>query len=262
MVSVTHKHKATAEEAASPEVEIDYPEWNDEHDPGNCADVLTDHDKTLHDSLGINAATLEGSTKAQVQDHTPQTHKNSHKSGGSDAFASTDVLESVGKRLQESSGPTNLLMGNIADGQYLKRSGTGIIGDTPAGGGYQPQSVNQSATVAPTSATWTDVPGLTLTLAPGTYIFAVNILYVKSGAGFGICDRRIRVVDASHTLIMSQVPYFSFSTGILTNWCQEITLIRSFQVSAETTFHVECYAVVEIMHSHNFQNGNFSVFPL
>ena len=35
---------------------------------------LTDHTKATHDELGINAATLEGSTKVQVQDHAPKAH--------------------------------------------------------------------------------------------------------------------------------------------------------------------------------------------
>lgn len=57
-----------------------------------------------------------------------QPHKDTHKSGGSDAFTSSDLLEAVGKRLRESGGPTDLLMGAVADGQFLKRSGAGIIG--------------------------------------------------------------------------------------------------------------------------------------
>ncbi|MBI2919663.1 MAG: hypothetical protein HYY18_01110 [Planctomycetes bacterium] len=73
--------------------------------------------------------TLRGITQGGVQ-----PHKNTHVSGGSDAFASTDVLEAIVKRLQESSGPTNLALGSISDGQFLKRSGTSIIGDSGGGG--------------------------------------------------------------------------------------------------------------------------------
>jgi hypothetical protein len=50
--------------------------WNEAHAKGNTADVLTDHDKTLHDALGIDAATLGGSSKAEVQDHAPKSHGN------------------------------------------------------------------------------------------------------------------------------------------------------------------------------------------
>jgi hypothetical protein len=37
---------------------------------------LTDHNKATHDALGINAATLEGSTTVQVQAHAPASHGN------------------------------------------------------------------------------------------------------------------------------------------------------------------------------------------
>jgi hypothetical protein len=61
--------------------------------------------------------------------HHPKLHKDSHTSGGEDAFTSTDILEAVVKRLQESSGPTILVLGAVSDGKYLKRSGTNIVGD-------------------------------------------------------------------------------------------------------------------------------------
>jgi len=38
-----------------------------------CSELI-DHTKAMHDGLGINAAALEGSTKAQVQDHAPKAH--------------------------------------------------------------------------------------------------------------------------------------------------------------------------------------------
>jgi hypothetical protein len=84
--------------------------------------------------IAAAAAIAESKLALNYSTHA-ENHKDRHKSGGADAFTSTDLLEAIVKRLQESSGPTNLLMGSIADGQYLKRSGTGIIGDIPAGGG-------------------------------------------------------------------------------------------------------------------------------
>lgn len=42
--------------------------------PNIIANVLSDHNKAVHDALGIDAATLEGSTKVQVQDHAPKAH--------------------------------------------------------------------------------------------------------------------------------------------------------------------------------------------
>ena len=66
---------------------------------------------------------------------TPSAHKSTHVSGGSDAFAAADLLEAVVKRLRESGGPTDLTVGAIADGEFLKRSGATIVGGTPGGGG-------------------------------------------------------------------------------------------------------------------------------
>lgn len=37
--------------------------------------------------------------------------------------------------VRETSGPTNLTVGAVADGEYLKRDGSTVVGDTPAGGG-------------------------------------------------------------------------------------------------------------------------------
>ena len=62
-----------------------------------------------------------------------QPHESTHISGGSDAFLSTDLLEAIVKRLQTSTGPTTLTLGAIADGEFLKRSGTSVIGGTAPG---------------------------------------------------------------------------------------------------------------------------------
>jgi hypothetical protein len=61
-------------------------------------------------------------------------HKDTHKSGGSDAFFPADILDATIQRLVTTDGPTTLLMGAVADGELLKRSGTGIVSDVaPAG---------------------------------------------------------------------------------------------------------------------------------
>lgn len=60
-------------------------------------------------------------------------HESTHVSGGSDPFLSTDLLEAAVKRVQTSSGPTTLTVGAIADGEFLQRSGTGIVGASSPG---------------------------------------------------------------------------------------------------------------------------------
>jgi hypothetical protein len=59
-------------------------------------------------------------------------HKDTHVSGGSDAFASTDLLEALVKRVQVqgSGGPFDLDVGIVDDGQVLQRSGSSLIGVT------------------------------------------------------------------------------------------------------------------------------------
>lgn len=60
-------------------------------------------------------------------------HAANHISGGSDPFTSSQLLEAVVKRIQTSTGPTTLTVGAIADGEFLKRSGTSVIGGTASG---------------------------------------------------------------------------------------------------------------------------------
>lgn len=78
----------------------------------------------------ISVAALSGEL---ADPQPPKAHKANHVSGGGDPFAATDVLEAIVKRLQVT-GPVTLLIGAVTDGQYLKRSGTAIVGDTPSGG--------------------------------------------------------------------------------------------------------------------------------
>ena len=72
-----------------------------------------------------------------VNDHHAQIHEAVHISGGGDPFLSTDLLEAIIKRIQTSTGPTTLLVGAIADGEVLTRSGTSIIGGTTSGLSHQ-----------------------------------------------------------------------------------------------------------------------------
>lgn len=91
--------------------------------------------KTISDTeLGyLNG--VSSNLQTQLNAKASTSHKDTHKSGGSDEITSSDLLEAVIKRLRESSGPTDLTLGSIADGEYLKRSGSTIIGGTPAGSG-------------------------------------------------------------------------------------------------------------------------------
>jgi hypothetical protein len=61
----------------------------------------------------------------------PGPHKDSHLLGGADAFGPGDLLDGVVRRIRTTDGPTDLLVGNIQEGQALYRVGGAIIGITP-----------------------------------------------------------------------------------------------------------------------------------
>ncbi len=72
--------------------------------------------------------------------------------GGADGGGIGDMLKSVydtgndgivdnSQALQETGGPTKLVMAGVADNTFLKRSGTTIIGSTPAGAGDMTKAV-------------------------------------------------------------------------------------------------------------------------
>lgn len=98
------------------------------HDLGG---VYHNVDTLAHLNSKVSDANLDDSGSSR----TPTAHRTTHGSGQSDGFLASDMLEAVVKRLQESSGPTNMTLGVVADGKYFKRSGAGIVGDTPSASG-------------------------------------------------------------------------------------------------------------------------------
>jgi hypothetical protein len=110
-------------------------------------------------------------------------HKDTHKSGGSDAFTSTDLLEAVVKRLQETSGPDILGIGSITDGQYLQRVGSDIIGIDPSSVGPDRDFGNVAPNVGSTttSKTYVDLPGAVLNTSNSPAV-ARDYMIVFSGS--------------------------------------------------------------------------------
>lgn len=116
----------------------------------------------------VSDATLIDTGDARLSDaRTPTAHKDSHKFGGGDAFISTDLIEAIIKRIRTTTGPTDLLVGAIADGEYLLRSGTGIIGGTPAGG--TDEKVKSDATDPTAGFLDAKVDGVTLEVDASTH---------------------------------------------------------------------------------------------
>lgn len=79
--------------------------------------IVDDHLAGIDTALGGKAST---------------SHKDTHKAEASDAFTSSDLLDAVVKRLQVT-GPVTLTVGACADGEFLKRSGTAIVGSNVDG---------------------------------------------------------------------------------------------------------------------------------
>ncbi len=70
-----------------------------------------------------------------VDDHHAQSHRASHIAGGGDAFLTTDFIDGIIARIRTTTGPTDMLVGAVADGEFLKRVGGTIVGGTAGGGG-------------------------------------------------------------------------------------------------------------------------------
>jgi hypothetical protein len=119
----------------------------------------------------VGAAIVSISPASVVSGNPPQAHKDTHKSGGTDAFTGTDVLEAAVKRLEEQGGPTILAYGTINDGQYLARSGANVVGVTPPIFGQNEQRNAQEAIASVTGTTaWSTLHTWTTgTLPAGTY---------------------------------------------------------------------------------------------
>lgn len=98
-------------------------------------------------------------------------HKDTHISGGTDAFEDTDLLEALVKRIQ-AAGPIDLTIGTIADLDILTREGTVVKGIARSSiGGGPPGSWSQEAK-GPTAVlddVTTDLA--TLSVADGEVLF-------------------------------------------------------------------------------------------
>jgi hypothetical protein len=91
----------------------------------------------------------------------------------SGTFDGTNLLMAGGgaaTSIIETSGPTTLVIEEIADGEYLKRDGATLVGGTPAGGGSTDGWMDESHTWAYASASTFTVAGVDVTdvLTKGT----------------------------------------------------------------------------------------------
>lgn len=180
--TVKHKKVSTVADGADT-TKVRPLDWNAEHAfAGGANDQPLVRDSAASDGAafkvlplaggGTNAATAAdartnlGVTPANIGAATT-SHKDTHKSGGSDALASADLLEALIKRIRESGG-ADLLVGAIADGQFLKRSGTSIV------------SAAAEVKAKVLNVTFTNASGNQAVTGAG---FAPKVIFVLGGAG-------------------------------------------------------------------------------
>jgi hypothetical protein len=109
-----------------------------------------------------------------IDDHHARDHRASHILVGPDAFLPTDLLDALVRRLRETGGPTDLLVGAVPDGSALKRSGTSIIGDPGAAYRCWSSSLG-SATTAGFNSGSTTPTIMRIKVFPGSDIFGIPV---------------------------------------------------------------------------------------
>lgn len=87
-----------------------------------------------------NAANDDWDTLINLDGAPPADHATEHQNGGGDEIDVTGLSgvladPQIADKVKESSGPTTLTVGAVADGEVLKRSGGTIIGAAVGGGG-------------------------------------------------------------------------------------------------------------------------------
>jgi hypothetical protein len=139
----------------------------------------------------------------------PAAHAPAHEDEGSDEIdvsGLSGVLADpqVADKVKESSGPTTLTVGAVADGEFLKRDGVDLVGAAPSGGITEltgdviagPGSGSQGAAIANDAVTYAkmqDVSAASRILGRGSSGGAGNVQELQVGTGFSISGTTISV---------------------------------------------------------------------
>lgn len=97
--------------------------------------VVVALDESELENGGAQEISVAGLSGELADPQPPKAHKTSHQNGGSDEISVaglSGVLDDAQRAnvLVETGGPTNLAVGAITDGQFLKRSGSTAVGET------------------------------------------------------------------------------------------------------------------------------------
>lgn len=120
---------------------------------------------------------------------------------GTGSFAAT-VVQARG--LRETAGPTTLTMGAVADGEFLKRSGSGVVGGTPAG------TLNITGLTATDLALDDELPEYDTSAAANKKVSAARLL----GYGLqGLCQARLTTVSGAAAVDSGAAPASTDTTA-------------------------------------------------
>ncbi len=142
----------------------------------------------------------------------PAAHKDDHKSGGSDPFTASDLLEAIVKRLRESGGAT-LLLGAIADGEFLKRSGTGIIGGVAAEVGKSFDSMTAAKDSVESSSATYILMGKPFIYEGTNDVNAITVVKAITRVTAGDYDFRLQ--DVTNSLTICEITGLSNTTNAI-----------------------------------------------
>lgn len=128
-------------------------------------------------------------------------HHEKHEDGGADEIDVTGLSglladPQITDTVRESSGPTNLPIGAIADGEFLKRSGASVVSGVPAGTYTDEQAQDAVGTVV--AAT----PTVTLTYNDGAPSFSADLVTT------------IAAHKATGMVFSSSATYVDMGTGV------------------------------------------------
>lgn len=148
-------------------------------------------------------------------------HKATHVSGGTDAFDPTDVLEAAARRLAETGGPTILTLGAVADGKFLKRVGSNIVGVDGTGGGAGNGSVafacvfrdDGKAYYEFGDSSWEALGALAY---PGSLVMGVSEIKLVVARSDSDGDVRVRLRDVTNNNTLVMVTWSTASQHIET----------------------------------------------
>lgn len=142
--------------------------------------------KTTHENGGSDEISVAGLSGLLADGQTPLAHKTSHQDGGADEISVTGLSgvladAQVADKIKTTTGPTTLTVGAVADGEFLKRVGSTVVG--ASAGGSSPAMYTYTSDQSLSGGT-TYYHFEVALLANTTYLVEFGGLWDGSTAGF------------------------------------------------------------------------------